>query len=156
MTSCSKSTPILTCCKFSLEPKLILVNYSFLVIIHPIMRRFWTLIQTSILSISISLTLVWKNVLGKCSWKVSRGIVILINHTSAGLTGITNKTSDSNTCLTSSITYSTKFKPAYVINLISWPNQIYAKIIIIPIENSFSFVANIKSSFSSNILEWKS
>jgi len=123
-TTCSKSTLILTCCRFSLKPKLILVNYSSLVIIHLIMRRFWTIIQAGILWISIFPISSWKKVSSKCYLKVLGGITILIGSTNINSTGILNKIGSIDISSICSII----FKLVDVINFISWSNQIHIKI----------------------------
>jgi hypothetical protein len=54
------------------------------------------------------------------------------------------------------LTCSTKFKHVDVINLMGWFDQTDVGITMVPIENNPSFIANIKSFFSSNIPKWKS
>jgi len=81
---------------------------------------------------------------------------ILTSRTCIGFIGISNETSGSNTSSTSLITCSTKFKPTNVINLIGWFNEIDVKTTMVPIENNHGSMANIKSSSSLDILEWKS
>jgi hypothetical protein len=118
-----RSPLILTCCRFFSETKLILVNFFFSVIVHPTMRRFWILIQTGILSISISPTSSWKNIFGKCCWKVFGGIAILTDHTNTNLIGIIDETSGSKIGSIGLLTCLTKLKPIDVINLTSWFDQ---------------------------------
>jgi hypothetical protein len=72
------------------------------------------------------------------------------------LTSILDETCDSDTNLTSSIAYSTKFIPVDAINLTSWFDQIDVRTIMVPIENNRDFIENIKSSISLYILELKS
>ncbi len=131
--TCSKSKLILTCCRFFLEPKLIFINCSSLRIIHPAMRRFWTLIQARVSSISNSPISCYKNVFNKFCWKVSSGIAILTCRIGTNLIGI-NETSGLDTCSTGLITWSIKFKPVIVINLKDWFDQIEVRITMVPIE----------------------
>jgi hypothetical protein len=49
------------------------------------------MIQASILLISISLTLGWKKISGKCCWKISRGITILLGCVGTDLTNTLKK-----------------------------------------------------------------
>jgi hypothetical protein len=70
------------------------------------------------------------------------------------LTGILDEIGGLNTGSIGSSTCSTK--PTNVINLTGWFDQTHVGITIVFIENSPSFVVNIKSSFSSDISEWKS
>ncbi len=114
------------------------------------------LIWTSISSISISPTLGWKNVFGKCCWKVSGGTTILTSHTCIDLTTTSNETSGLNLSSVSLLTCPIIFKPVDVINLTSWSNQTNVGIVIIPIESSHGYVANIKSFSLSNIPKLKS
>jgi hypothetical protein len=81
---------------------------------------------------------------------------ILIENRNIGSIGISNKTSNIDTCSTSTYTCSTRFKPVDVINLTSWYNQTDVGTTIVPIEKNHGSMANIKSSFSSNIPKWKS
>ncbi len=120
LTKGSRSTLILTCYRFSSEPKLILVNCSSSMIVHPAMRSFWTLIWTSVSLISIYPTSGWKNLSSKCCWKILGVITILISHTGIGLTSISDETCGLDTSSTSLLTYSKKLKPTDIINLIGW------------------------------------
>jgi hypothetical protein len=142
----SRSTLILTCCMFSSKPKSILVNCSSSMIVHLAMQRFWTLIWTSVLSISISPISSLINNYGKCCWKISKGIVILIGHTCIDLTSILNETSGLDIGSIGLITCSTKFKHVEVINIICWFDQTNVGTTMVPIENSLSIVVNIKVS----------
>ncbi len=99
------------------------------------------------MSISISPTLGWKNVYGKCCWKVSKGIAILIGCTFIGLVGTSDETSGLEISSTSLLTYPTRFKPTHVINLIGWSDQTNVGTTIVPIENNFCFMANINPFF---------
>jgi hypothetical protein len=49
-----------------------------------------------------------------------------------------------------------KVKVVIILNLTSLFNQTNVRIVVVPIENNLGFVANIKSSFESNIPKWKS
>jgi len=80
------------------------------------MRRFYILIQASILSISISPTSSWKNIFGKC-WKILGGITILTSYTRTSLTGTSDETNGLDTSLVGLITCPTIFKHVDVINL---------------------------------------
>jgi hypothetical protein len=106
------------------------------------------------LSISISLTSSWKNVFGRCCWKVSR--VILIGQTCIDLRSISNETSGSNTSSTCLLTYLTKFKPINEIDLTCWFDQIDVRTIMVPIKNNPHLMVNTKSSSLTNIPKWKS
>ncbi len=92
-----------------------------------------------------------KNIFGKCCWKVSSGITILIGHTCFGLTCILEETSGSNTSSTCLLTCLIKFKLGDVISLTSWFDQIDVGTTMVFIENNLCFVANIKSYSSSDI-----
>jgi hypothetical protein len=130
-----------------------LVNCFLSMIVHPAMQRFWTFIWTSISSISIYLTLGWKKVSSKCCLKIWRGITIWTCIIDISSIGISNKIGSTDTSSTSTYTYSTKFKPADVINFTSWYNQTHVGTNMVPIENSPSSIANIKSFSSLDILE---
>jgi len=139
---------------FALKPKLILVNCSSLVTIHPTMQRFWTLIWACISSISISLTSSWKDVSSKCCWKKYQGVFnksyrYQFDRYIKQNTWLRHRFNKFNNL-------STKFKPIDVINLTSWFHQINVGTTMVPIENSFGFVANIKSSSLLDIPQWKS
>jgi hypothetical protein len=101
------------------------------------MQRFWIIIRASILSISISPTLGWKKVYGKCCLKVSKGIVTW--------------TSNIKTCSTCTYTSLFKFKLANVIKLIGCYVLIDVGTYMVPIENNHGSVINIKSFYLSNI-----
>jgi hypothetical protein len=75
---------------------------------------------------------------------------------STSLTNTSDETCGSNIGSIGLLTYPTRFKPNNVINLIGWFDQTNVGTTIVPIENSLNFVANIKSSFLLDILEWKS
>jgi hypothetical protein len=66
-------------------------------------------------------------------------------------TCILDKTCNSDIGSIRTITCSTIFKPTNVINLTSWYDQTNVGTIMVPIENSPCYVANIKPSFLSNI-----
>ncbi len=83
--------------------------------------------------------------------KVSGGIIILTCNIDSNLIGMSDETSSTNTGSTSTYTCFTVFKHANVINLTCWFDQIDVGTTMVPIENNPSFVANIKSSFLSNI-----
>jgi hypothetical protein len=120
------------------------------------MQRFWTLIQANVSLISISPTLGWKNVYGKCCWKVSRNITILTCHIGIGLTCTSGEIGGSDIGSTNLLTYPTMFKLVDVIKLIGWFDQTDVGTTIVPIENNLGSMANIKSFSSWDISKWKS
>ncbi len=67
-----------------------------------------------------------------------------------------NETSGLDTSSTSLLTYLTKFKLADVINLTCWFDQIDEGTTMVPIENNFGSITNIKYFPSSYITKWKS
>jgi hypothetical protein len=71
------------------------------------------------------------------------------------LTCISNKIGSINIGSIGTYTHSTKFKPIDVINLTNISNQTSVRTSMVPIENNPGSVTNIKSSYLSNIPEWK-
>jgi hypothetical protein len=118
-----------------------LVSCSSLVTIQLAMVRSCTCSSTRVSSTIISPTFGWKKVLGRCCFIVWRRIARLIA-----------KTHNELTCCFGIGSAILKFG--------IWTsfetNSIWVGISIVLIENRSYFVANIPSSFSSNILEWKS
>jgi hypothetical protein len=94
-------------------------------------------------SLSISETSGWKNVCGRCHLKVSWGIAIWTGSTNTSSVGTLS-------------TYSTKFKLLDGVELTNCFNLINVRIVMVPIENNYGFIVNIRSSSSSYIPEWKS
>ncbi len=78
-----------------------------------------------------------------CCLKISWGITIRVGSTNINLVSTSN-------------TYSTRFKPIDGIKLTHYFNQTGVGTTLGPIENNHSIVANIMSSSSSNIPKWKS
>jgi hypothetical protein len=81
--------------------------------------KFLNSISSKHLLISIYPTSGWKNVYGKCCWKVLRSITILSSHTCTDLISTLNKIGGSDTSSIGLLTCSTKFKLVNVINLTS-------------------------------------
>jgi hypothetical protein len=71
-----------------------------------------------------------------CCLKISWGVAIWVGSTNINLVSTSN-------------TYSTRFKPIDGIKLTSYFNQIGVRTTLVPIENNHDFVANIMSSSSS-------
>jgi hypothetical protein len=101
------------------------------------MQRFWTYSQVGVLSITISPS-GQNKVFIMCCLKVSWGIAIWVGSTNINLVSTSN-------------TYSTRFKLVDGIKLTSYFNQIGVGTTLVHVENNHNFVANIMSFSSSNI-----
>ncbi len=130
-----------TRCTLSLAPKLILVNWSSSVIVQPTIVIFYIRSWAYVSSTIISPTSRWKKVPSKCYLIMSGGIANFTVNTPTSLTwcfgiGPTMTISGMYTSLGTSL--------------------VWISIVMVPNENMSNSVANITSSFSSDILEWKS
>jgi len=107
------------------------------------MHKFWICSRVGVSSILISLTSSWKKVSGRCYLKVSWGISIWMGSIEIGSTGTLG------TC---------SINPRLVdedglICCFDWTGW---RTSMVPVENNFGYVANIKSSTSLEIPKWKS